>query len=122
MVEILRTTEGDNSPLKVAAHPITRVACDAEGIVFYERYDAEPIRLNAVSPKRSRQEALRRCVALLDALPGEQAMERDFPISASGRGLSYNQLKQQTFEVCKRSQDIEGERRQELNEKRSRRR
>lgn len=121
MVEILQPAEGDESPLLVSKHPVTRVYCDAEGIVCYERDGASPIRLNQVSPRRSRVEALRRCVALLESIPDEYSPERDFPISTTGIGISYNQLKMQTYQSCMKSREVETQR-AELFKKKERKR
>jgi len=96
--------------LRVQANPVTRVFCDESGIVCLERLNSPPIQLNAISPKRSRQEALRRTIALLDEIPDENAIERDFPISVTGQGLSRNQLKEQVYTACLRSREIEQKR------------
>lgn len=122
MVEILKPSEGDDSPLTAAAHPVTRVYCDDEGIVCYERANADPIRLNQVSPKRSRKTAGERLLGLLDMIPDEHAIERDFPISRTGMGLTYNQLKMQTVEAVLKSREIEGVRVEDLEAKRKKRR
>ena len=100
--------------LRVQSAPVTKVYCDEYGIVCYERYQTSPILLNAVSPKRSRQEALRRCLALLDEVPDEHGMERDFPISVTGLGLSRNQLRQQTYDACLKSREIEIKRNEKM--------
>lgn len=119
MVEILKHTEGDESPFIVQAHPVTRVYCDEEGIVCYERSGAEPIRLNQVAPKRSRQSAKERLFAIMD-MSDEYSVERDFPISTTGYGLTCNQLKMQTVEACLKSRDIEAERFEAFKKKQKR--
>lgn len=100
--EILRAVDGDTNPLTATAHPVTGVYCDAEGIVCYERYNATPIRLNQLSPRRSRDVAKERLFGLLDMVD-EKDVERDFPISRTGDGLTYNQLKMQTVAACQKS-------------------
>jgi len=95
--------------IRVAAHPVTRVYCDVDGIVCYERYGAEPILLNGLSPKASRVAALQRCNAMLEEQP-DDGLSRDLPISATGLGLTRNQLKMQTWDACKRSKIVEQER------------
>ena len=100
--------------LKVQAHPVTRVYCNEIGIVCYERKGAEPILLNTIEPKRSRQEALRRCVAILDEVPDENSYLRNIPIAVTGEGLTRNQLKRQTFDAVLKSREIEQRRREAM--------
>lgn len=116
--DFLSVTPGDVHPLTAAAHPVTRVYCNESGIVCYERMGAEPLLLNSISPKRSRVEALRRCVGLLDSIPDENSIERNMTISLTGVGLTYNQLKMQTFQACGQSKQIEAKRREELSSRR----
>lgn len=112
---ILLPGEGDDeyaqrNLLEIMAHPITRVFVDEFGVVCYERHDADPIKLNAIDPHRSRQEALHRLVAALDTGPPENDPRRDMPISESlGIGLTYNQLKMQTAEAVKKSREVQAE-------------
>lgn len=117
MPEILTPVDGDKNPFLAPAHPVTRVYCDGEGIVCYERSGVEPIRLNEVSPRRSRDTAKERLFALLDMVE-ENSIERDFPISRTGHGLTYNQLKMQTVQACLQSKDIEAKRKDEFEKKR----
>jgi hypothetical protein len=102
--------------IRVAAHPVTRVYCDADGIVCYERYGANPILLNGLSPKESRVAALQRCNAMLEEQP-DDGLSRDLPISATGVGITRNQLKLQTAQACKRSKVIEQERKAKMDAK-----
>lgn len=102
------TPEPEN-PLSVAGHVVTRVFCNDEGLVCYERDGLPPQRLNEVSPARSRKAALERCKALLDMIP-EGDVTRLLPISATGTGLTYDQLKEQTYYACKKSREVEAQR------------
>jgi hypothetical protein len=104
------------NPLSVAAHPVTRVYCNSDGIICYERDNAEPIMLNQISPKRSRVAALQRCVSLLDGETDE--IVRRCPISPTGVGLTYNELRQQTAQACLESRQLEGARAEEIDAKR----
>lgn len=113
---------GEDNTLQAAGYPVTRVYCDGRALVCYERDGAAPIRLNEVSPSRSRKAALERCIALLDMVPDERAVERDFPISSTGHGLTRNQLKAQTMEACMRSREIEKKLKNEFDAKVKRRR
>lgn len=120
-MENILTTKGDMNPFEASAHPVMRVYCDEEAIVCYERYEASPIRLNAVSPARSRNEALKRCIGLIAAVP-EHSQERMWPISKTGRGLSYEQLKSQTAAACRLSKELEKKRELEFADKKRKRR
>ena len=114
------------SSLVVAAHPVIRVYCDDQGIVCYERAGADPIQLNTVSPERSRREAIRRCRAMIDGVskgaPIAQVDLSSFeflaPISATGLGLSYRQLAEQTFQALERSKQVEAQCRDQFDAKR----
>lgn len=115
----LTPVDGDRNPIEVAAHPVIKVFCDQEGIVCYARHQEAPIRLDQVSPKRSRVAALERCAGLLKNYP-EGTPERDMPISITGLGLTYEQLKIETYEACLRSREIEAERTEAAEAKRAR--
>lgn len=115
-MEILSTNPDDQNPIRVSAHPVTRVYCDKHGIVCYERHHDTPIRLDQVSPKRSRLEALRRCDALLDENKDE--LMRRMPISSTGIGLTYNDLKVQTYNACLKSREVESKIRDTIDSKR----
>jgi hypothetical protein len=106
---VLPEHDKDLAGLQAAAHPVTRVYCDVDGIVCYERYGAEPILLDGLSPKESRKAALQRCVALMDDQP-DDGLSRDMPISATGVGLTRNELKRQTVQACNRSKIVEAQR------------
>ena len=106
--DILRAVDGDENPLAASAHPVMEVYCDAEGIVCYRRHNAAPLRLNQLSPRRSRDVAKERLFGLLDMVD-EKDVERDFTISRAGMGLTYNQLKMQTVVACQKSRQLGGE-------------
>lgn len=92
-------------------HPVTRVYCDGAGVVCYERDNASALMLGT-TPKASRITALKRCLALLafcdrdSDVSGNHNFDREEPISVVGK-LTYNQLKEQTHEVCIQSREIE---------------
>jgi hypothetical protein len=90
-------------------HPITRVYVDDQALVCYERYEAEPVYLNMVSPLQSRRAAKERAEAVLDCAPTFEGMEVwDVPISeTTGRGLTYRQLVMQTRAAIERSYELE---------------
>lgn len=114
------------SPLTIAAHPVTRVYCNDEALVCYERDGADIIRLNEVSPERSRSEARRRCKSLLDFLfrggiVDLSSLAMHEPISTSKTGLSYRQLAEQTTVAIAQSKAKEAEREAMFAAKRKRR-
>ena len=105
--------------LEVMAHPVTKVYCDELGIIRLERLDTNPIILGMGSPKRSRKVALQRCDAVLEQFKGqENHPQRNFTISDLGRGLTFNQLRQQTVDACLESRKIEAERKERFEAKR----
>lgn len=116
--------EQQYSPLEVSSHVVTRVYCDNDGLVCYERDGAEDIKLNAVSPKRSRVEALRRADSLLDGMlhdtdgsASDIALNMALPISITGNGLTYGQLKTQTMDAVLKSRKVEAEKSEALQQK-----
>ena len=116
----------EESPLTISAHPVTRVYCDEQALVCYERDGAAPIQLNTVSPQRSRQEAVRRCRAMVDGVskgtPLAQVDLSSFeflmPISTTGVGLNYRQLMEQTYLAVQRSKELEVKLIEQFNAKR----
>lgn len=108
--------------LSIMAHPVTAVYCDREGIIWYERYDFEPLKLNMISAQRSRQTALRRLKALFE-MHGEDPDDPYSPllqqrISDSGRGLTYKELREQTMLACIKSRELEAKRAEDAEAKR----
>ena len=111
--------EAAHRALEAKAYPVTRVYCSDDGIVCLEREGTTPIRLNELSPKRSRIAALKRCQALLELIP-EHDPARGFPISDTGKGLTYSQYREQTYVACLQSNEIEARRVHAAEEKRRR--
>lgn len=103
-------------------HPVTRVFCDSDGIICYERDGAPSIRLGS-TPKMSRKTALNRCLSMLQYcdkncdFPGDFNPERNFPISLVGT-MTYNELKTQTAAACIKSKQIVGEKRERRRKRR----
>jgi len=95
-----------------SAHVVTRVFCQQDGVICYER-DGAPAILLASSPRASREEAQARCIALLGMAGEPGRMPNDFEmnitISSSGHGLTYKQLFDQTRAML--AQSIENEHR-----------
>jgi hypothetical protein len=99
--------------LEANLHPVTKVYCDENGLVCYERRDAEPITLGPGTPGSSRRDALRRARAL--EREKDHAARRDgddllwrLPNSQTGYGLSSLELLAQTVAAVKRSRQVEG--------------
>lgn len=109
------------SLLEIQAHPVTRVYCDELGIVCFERHQAEPLKLSIGDPKRSRISALRRVEALLDGFRGNETdFRRLLPVSETGVGLNYEQLREQVVRACYKSREVEARRREQFEKKKER--
>jgi hypothetical protein len=88
-------------------HPIVRVNCDDNGIIYYERLGTTPIMLRIGEPAQSRAEAQRRCIALLEGLPRNRPEMRFTKISNTVEGLTYEELRIQTIVACDMSLKVE---------------
>ena len=94
-------------------HPINRVYCDEFAMICYGRVGADSITLGTTS-KGSRIKALNSCISMLEAcdrgslMKGEDNPGRHQRISdASDKGLTYNELKEQTYKACVDSKAME---------------
>jgi hypothetical protein len=97
------------SILEVAAHPVTQVYVDENAIVCYERFEADPIKLNAVSPLRSRQAAKKRADAACEHAPEINGRHLwDVRIAETlDVGLTYRELVAQTRMAIEQSFELE---------------
>lgn len=114
-------TSDDVEPARLDArldanlHPVTRVYCDENGIIIYERHNAESLPISPGSPRRSRIEALRRADATIEgvkfAMKSMKAIDGHIlyksPISASGIGLTYDEYYVQTYHAALKSREEE---------------
>ena len=115
------TGPGPETFLTIQAHPVTRVYCTGYGIIAFERHMTGPMYLDPASCSTSRKSALQRVNAILEPFHGnENDIMRKMPISDSGFGLTYNDIRNQTLQACKQSKQIEKELAYKAEEKRKR--
>jgi hypothetical protein len=96
-------------------HPVTRVYCDGNGFIVYERHNADPVPVDPDTPHVSRKAALRRCHETTRAIRHQMEKAPAFearimyqrPISATGIGLSYQEYYEQTYQAVQRSREVE---------------
>ncbi len=102
--------------LEANFHPVTRVYCGGDGIIMYERHNADPLPVSPGTPRLSRVEALRVGDATLRAVKHRmEGMSTDLektvawrgPISQTGIGLSYEEYQRQLVEAVRKSREVE---------------
>lgn len=112
MSKIITDLKNDQIALELfesVTHPVIRVDCDLNAMLYFERHDALRLWLNASTPSESRRTFLQHVRAAIEELSDatKDSTYWNRPLSSSGRGLSRNQIRAQTLAAVMKSRHIE---------------